>query len=120
MPAALEKCVQGVQDSGKSKSEAYAICSARTGWTKSKNGWKNKKTGETYNENEGAEMNGQDINIAESFTEMFLKESVQWMVMIDGRLFEIYDSYEEAEEAVKALQKERKYKNADIYIDKMT
>jgi hypothetical protein len=50
MPAALEKCVQGVIDSGKDKSEAYAICGKRTGWVKSKNGWKNKKTGETFNE----------------------------------------------------------------------
>jgi hypothetical protein len=50
MPAALEKCVQGIMKSGKDKSEAYAICGKRTGWVKSKTGWVNKKTGETFNE----------------------------------------------------------------------
>jgi len=48
MPAALEKCVQGIMDSGKDKGQAYAICGKKTGWVKGKGGWVNKKTGETY------------------------------------------------------------------------
>ncbi len=48
MPAALEKCVQGVMDSGKDKGQAYAICGRKTGWVRGKGGWVNKKTGETY------------------------------------------------------------------------
>jgi hypothetical protein len=71
MPAALEKCVQGVQKSGKSKSEAYAICSKKTGWVRSKNGWKNKKTGETYNES---------FESFESFYEMFVNEYTKYEI----------------------------------------
>jgi hypothetical protein len=56
MPKELEKCVSDVKASGKSDSEAYGICAKSTGWVRKKGGgWKNKKTGETY----------------ESFTEMF-------------------------------------------------
>jgi len=49
MPKELESCVQGVIKSGKTESEAYAICGSKTGWVrKSGGGWKNKKTGEIY------------------------------------------------------------------------
>ena len=52
MPKKLMDCVSDLKSQGKSESEAYAICSKSTGWVKSKGGWKNKKTGETYNESE--------------------------------------------------------------------
>jgi hypothetical protein len=44
MPKKLEDCVKKVMAQGKSKSEAYAICSESTGYKKAKGGkWKKKK-----------------------------------------------------------------------------
>ena len=41
MPKKLEDCVKKVMAQGKSKSEAYAICSESTGYKKAKgNKWK--------------------------------------------------------------------------------
>lgn len=41
MPAELDSCVESVMKKGKSKSQAYAICSKRTGWVRKKGGgWK--------------------------------------------------------------------------------
>lgn len=49
MPAKLVRCVKHLQDQGKSKSSAYAICSKSTGWQrKSGGGWKNVRTGKTF------------------------------------------------------------------------
>ena len=44
MPKELEKCVSAVKD----KEHAYAICAKSTGWVRSKSGWRNTKTGATY------------------------------------------------------------------------
>jgi len=45
MPAKLERCVKHVQDQGKDKNSAYAICSKSTGWVKSgKHTWKKKQS----------------------------------------------------------------------------
>ena len=51
MPKQLMDCKDKLIKQGKSESDAYAICSKSTGWIRSKGGWKNKKTGETFNEN---------------------------------------------------------------------
>jgi hypothetical protein len=51
MPKQLMDCKDKLIHQGKSESDAYAICSKSTGWIRSKGGWKNKKTGETFNEN---------------------------------------------------------------------
>lgn len=49
MPAKLERCVKHVQEQGKSKSSAYAICANSTGWKRGKNGsWKNERTGKKF------------------------------------------------------------------------
>jgi hypothetical protein len=51
MPKKLEDCVQDLMDKGESKDSAYAICAKSTGWVRKKGGgWRNKKTGETFNE----------------------------------------------------------------------
>jgi hypothetical protein len=51
MPKKLEDCVSDLKAQGKSESEAYAICAKSTGWVRKKGGgWKNTKTGETFNE----------------------------------------------------------------------
>jgi len=69
MPKKLEDCVQGVISSGKTKSEAYAICGKKTGWVKKEGGgWKNTKTGELY----------------ESFSDMFLNEKVYGPIQGEG------------------------------------
>ncbi|MCK4240816.1 MAG: hypothetical protein KAX30_04275 [Candidatus Atribacteria bacterium] len=38
MPAILDRCVTKVMAQGKSKSRAYGICVASTGWQKAKGG----------------------------------------------------------------------------------
>ena len=67
MPKELENCVQGVIKSGKTESEAYAICGDKTGWVRKKGGgWKNKKTGKIY----------------ESFLDMFIEgaqQDLKWL-----------------------------------------
>jgi len=90
MPKQLEKCVQDLIDKGKSRDEAYAICTSSTGWVRKKGGgWKNKKTGKSYNENfevqEGQE--GQ-----ESFLEIFSEgnqQTLDWLRNNKGVLDEI-------------------------------
>jgi hypothetical protein len=51
MPKKLERCVQHVMDTGKTKDQAYGACAKSTGWKRKKGGgWRNDKTGEVYNE----------------------------------------------------------------------
>jgi hypothetical protein len=63
MPKKLEDCVNDLKAQGKDQSSAYAICAKSTGWVRKEGGgWKNKKTGEVYNEE------------FESFLELFLNQ----------------------------------------------
>lgn len=49
MPKKLERCVAKVMAQGRSKSSAYGICSASTGWKKAKGGgWRNERTGKKF------------------------------------------------------------------------
>jgi hypothetical protein len=66
MPKVLEKCVKKVRADGKSESEAYAICAKQTGWVRKEGGgWRNKKTGELYEE----------YGEYDSFLDMFFESS---------------------------------------------
>lgn len=82
MPKQLEKCVQDLIDSGKDKGEAYAICGKSTGWVRKKGGgWKNKKTGEVYNESFELVSESFEL-VSESFSSLFFEgnhQTLNWL-----------------------------------------
>jgi len=87
MPKQLEKCVQDLIDTGKKKDDAYAICASSTGWIRKKGGgWKNKKTGKSYNENFEVQ------EVQESFLKIFSEgnqQTLDWLRDNKGVLDEI-------------------------------